>query len=81
MYQSNNKIDIWSAGIIALSIFLRKFPLFNSPDDTDAILEMAWLFGYDKLLKCAELHGCGLEICVPEIYRSNESLIKIAYDF
>lgn len=75
------KIDIWSAGIIALSIFLRKFPLFNSPDDTDAILEMAWLFGYDKLLKCAELHGCGLEICVPEIYRSNESLIKIAYDF
>ncbi|RCK66656.1 Cell division control protein 7 [Candida viswanathii] len=76
-----SKIDIWSAGIIALSIFLRKFPLFNSPDDTDAILELAWIFGHDKLLKCAELHGCGLEISMPEVHKASGNLIKTMHDF
>ncbi|ODV78070.1 kinase-like protein [Suhomyces tanzawaensis NRRL Y-17324] len=56
------KIDIWSAGTIAFSLLSRKFPLFNSPDDTDALLEMALIFGSDMMKKCAELHGCGLEI-------------------
>ena len=61
--------------------FTRKFPIFNSPTDTDAILELAWIFGYDKMAKCAELHGCGLEISMPEIHKSNGNLIKIMYDF
>ena len=77
----STKIDIWSAGIIGFSILLRKFPIFNSPTDTDAILELAWIFGYDKMAKCAELHGCGLEISMPEIHKSNGNLIKIMYDF
>ncbi|CAX43760.1 cell division control protein, putative [Candida dubliniensis CD36] len=75
------KIDIWSAGIIGFSILLRKFPIFNSPTDTDAILELTWIFGYDKMVKCAELHGCGLEISISEIHKSNGNLIKIMYDF
>lgn len=56
------KLDIWSAGIIGLSLFARKFPFFNSPDDTDAIIELAIVFGIEKLIQCGELHGCGLEI-------------------
>ncbi|KAI5952985.1 CDC7 [Candida theae] len=75
------QIDVWSAGIIGFSLLTRKFPLFNSPDDTDAILELAWIFGYDKLVKCAELHGCGLEISIGQLHKSNGNLIKILYDF
>lgn len=72
------KIDIWSAGIICLSLVARKFPLFNSPDDIDALVEMVLLFGVDKLQKCAELHGCGLEVSLPNVHASsyNGNLVK-----
>ncbi|EGV63879.1 Cell division control protein 7 [Yamadazyma tenuis] len=77
----NTKIDIWSAGIIGLSLLSRKFPLFNSPDDTDALVEMAIVFGLDKLQKCSELHGCGLEINLPSnIYTSNGNILKLIAD-
>lgn len=71
-------IDIWSAGVIGLSLFARKFPLFNSPDDIDALMELVLLFGIEKLQKCAELHGCGLEMNVPKVLTSsfNGDLIK-----
>ncbi|KAG7665949.1 CDC7 [[Candida] subhashii] len=75
------KIDIWAAGIIGLSLITRKFPLFNSPDDTDAILELALIFGLERLQKCAELHGCGLEISLNDVNSSNGNLLKIIYDF
>lgn len=72
------KIDIWSAGIIGLSLLARKFPLFNSPDDIDALMEIMLIFGVEKLQKCAELHGCGLELSVPGLQLSsfNGNLVK-----
>lgn len=72
------KIDIWSAGIICLSLLARKFPLFNSPDDIDALMEILLLFGVEKLQKCAELHGCGLEISIPNVQATsfNGNLVK-----
>ncbi|CUM62652.1 uncharacterized protein PRCAT00000206001 [Priceomyces carsonii] len=73
----NTKLDIWSAGIIGLSIILRKFPLFNSPDDTDAILELALVFGIEKLQKCAELHGCGLEIDLEHMQTDHVSILQL----
>ncbi|EGW33297.1 uncharacterized protein SPAPADRAFT_71159 [Spathaspora passalidarum NRRL Y-27907] len=75
------KIDIWSAGIIGLSLLTRKFPLFNSPDDTDALVELVLLFGLEKLQKCAELHGCGLEITLPNVNQAHGNLIKLVHDF
>lgn len=75
------KIDIWAAGIIGLSLITRKFPLFNSPDDTDAILELSLIFGLERLQKCAELHGCGLEISLNTFNQSSGNLLKIIYDF
>lgn len=83
LFKCNNqstKIDIWSAGIIGLSLLMRKFPLFNSPDDTDAILELALVFGIEKLKKCAELHGCGLVINLDKSDLIGGNLIKILYD-
>lgn len=72
------KIDIWSAGVIGLSLLSRKFPLFNSPDDIDAIIEIILIFGVEKMQKCAELHGCGLEINMKGVSTSsfNGNLIK-----
>lgn len=67
----STKIDIWSAGVIGLSLLARKFPLFNSPDDIDAMIEIILIFGPEKLQKCAELHGCGLEITIPAVQTSN----------
>lgn len=76
----STKIDIWSAGIIGLSLFARKFPLFNSPDDTDALVELSIVFGLDKLTRCSELHGCGLEINLTNKYQSNGNIIKLIAD-
>lgn len=74
----STKIDIWSAGVIGLSLIVRKFPLFNSPDDIDALTEIILIFGVEKMLKCAELHGCGLEISLPHVNNTtfNGNLIK-----
>ena len=50
-------IDIWSAGIILLSFLLRRVPLFNSNDDTEALLELATIFGQRRMEQCAMLHN------------------------
>lgn len=72
------KIDIWSAGVIGLSLLARKFPLFNSPDDIDALIEILLIFGQEKLSKAVELHGCGLEVNLQSAVSSsfNGNLIK-----
>lgn len=78
----STKIDIWSSGIIGLSLFARKFPLFNSPDDTDALVELAIIFGLEKLQKCSELHGCGLEINLSNLnstYPSDGNILRMIY--
>lgn len=72
------KIDVWSAGIIGLSLLARKFPLFNSPDDISAVVEILIVFGVDKTLRCAELHGCALDLNMPQVQRTsfNGNLVK-----
>lgn len=77
----STKIDIWSAGVIGLSLISRKFPLFNSPDDIDAIVELILIFGIDKIKKGAEIHGCGLDIDLPNISSSNGNLVQLIGQF
>lgn len=55
------KIDIWSAGVILLTLLSRRFPFFNSPDDIDALVELTTIFGLKKMQECANLHGLGLD--------------------
>ncbi|KAJ2161158.1 Cell division control protein 7, partial [Coemansia sp. RSA 552] len=38
-------IDVWSVGVILLCVLTRRFPFFQSTDDTEALLEIAVLFG------------------------------------
>ncbi|CCH44452.1 Cell division control protein [Wickerhamomyces ciferrii] len=57
----SRKIDIWSAGVILLTLLTRRFPFFNSPDDIDALVELTTIFGLRKMQECAHIHGLGLD--------------------
>lgn len=56
------KIDIWSVGVILLSLLGRRFPMFQSLDDTEALLELCAIFGWKTIRKCAVLHGLGFDV-------------------
>jgi cell division control protein 7 len=59
------KIDIWSTGVILLTILGRRFPFFNSSDDIDATIEMATIFGERKMQGAAAAHGQLFETTIP----------------
>ncbi|KAE8448238.1 hypothetical protein EG329_009668 [Mollisiaceae sp. DMI_Dod_QoI] len=63
----SSKIDIWSAGVILLTILSRRFPFFNSADDVEAMIEIATIFGVKRMKQCAYLHGTVFETNIPTI--------------
>lgn len=71
------KIDIWSAGVILLTILSRRFPFFNSADDVEAMIEIATIFGVKKMKACAFLHGTFFETNVPTIGQNGFSFEKL----
>lgn len=71
------KIDIWSAGVILLTILSKRFPFFNSADDVEAMIEIATIFGSKRMKSCAQLHGTIFETTIPTIGNAGFSLEKI----
>jgi len=65
--EQSTKIDVWSAGVILLSILTKRFPFFNSLDDTEALIETATIFGRAKMRQAALLHGSTFETNIPTI--------------
>lgn len=55
--QGSAAVDIWSAGVILLAFLTKRFPFFVSSDDTEALLEIATIFGKDRMEQCAALHS------------------------
>ncbi|KAG2223662.1 hypothetical protein INT45_007240, partial [Circinella minor] len=47
-------IDVWSAGVILLSVITGRYPFFLAGDDADAIVELASVFGFDSISELAE---------------------------
>lgn len=47
-------IDIWSAGVILLTLLTRRYPFFQSTDDNDALVELACIFGNEEMSKAAD---------------------------
>ena len=73
----STKIDIWSAGVILLTILSRRFPFFNSADDVEAMIEIASIFGQRRMKACALLHGSVFECTIPTIGAGGYNLEKI----
>jgi len=71
------KLDVWSAGIILLTILSRRFPFFHSADDIDAVIELTSCFGKVKMAKAALLHGQVFETNIPTISDNGYTLGKI----
>ncbi|KAJ7600295.1 kinase-like protein [Mycena floridula] len=60
-------IDVWSAGIIMLFFLTTKFPLFQSSDDVEALMEIAVIIGKKKMENTAILHSRMFSTNVPNI--------------
>ena len=70
LFKCNNqskKIDIWSAGIMLLTLLSRRFPFFNSTDDIEAIMEITNIFGITEMKECALFHGLEFDCNIPKI--------------
>ncbi|KAJ1019467.1 hypothetical protein NDA16_004584 [Ustilago loliicola] len=63
-------IDIWSAGVILLTLLIRRFPVFNSNDDVEALLEIAVIFGKSRMETCAMLHNRTFHCNIPGVSNS-----------
>lgn len=75
--EQTTKIDIWSAGVILLTILSRRFPFFNSADDVEAMIEIATIFGVKRMRVAGQLHGCMFDCNIPTIGQSGFDLGKI----
>ena len=63
-HQSQTRaIDMWSAGVIFLTILTAQYPFFYSSDDVDSVVEMATIFGHGEMRKAAKFYG--------RVWRSN----------
>ncbi|MCJ1382206.1 hypothetical protein MMC17_005318 [Xylographa soralifera] len=71
------KIDIWSAGVILLTILSQRFPFFNSTDDIEAMIEIASIFGQRRMKACAMLHGNVFECTIPTVGEKGYPLEKL----
>eukprot|EP00126_Sphaerothecum_destruens_P003572 Sdes_comp17334_c0_seq1m6537 len=58
-YQTS-AIDVWSAGVIFLSILSLKYPFFDPPNDMMALYELILLYGTDEF--CLVAQACGKEL-------------------
>lgn len=75
--EQTTQIDIWSAGVILLTILCKRFPFFNSADDVEAMIEIATIFGSRRMRAAGQLHGCVFESSIPTIGERGFTFEKI----
>lgn len=75
--EQTTKIDVWSAGVILLTILCRRFPFFNSADDVEAMIEIATIFGSRRMKHAGQLHGCVFDTNIPTVGAAGFSFEKI----
>ena len=75
--EQTTAIDIWSAGVILLTILSKRFPFFNSADDVEAMIEIATIFGMKRMKAAGLLHGCVFETSIPTIGQQGFTIEKI----
>lgn len=60
-------LDIWSAGVILLTLLTRRYPFFQSSDDFDAVVEIANIFGTEEMTTAARLYNRKWHCNVPSV--------------
>ena len=55
--QQTVAIDVWSVGVIMLTLLARRYPFFQSSDDMDALVELACVFGNRQMREAATKYG------------------------
>lgn len=70
--QQSGAVDVWSAGMILLFFLTSKFPLFQSSDDIEALMEIATIIGRQRMERTALLHSRTFATNVPSI--TNEGI-------
>ncbi|KAL7945025.1 protein kinase [Trichoderma barbatum] len=75
--EQTTAIDVWSAGVILLTILSKRFPFFNSADDVEAMIEIATIFGSKRMKAAGLLHGCVFETTIPTIGQQGFTMEKI----
>ena len=60
-----------------LTILAQRFPFFNSADDVEAMIEIATIFGQQKMRQCAMLHGTMFECTIPTVGKHGFALSQI----
>ncbi|KAJ2779858.1 Cell division control protein 7 [Coemansia interrupta] len=60
-------IDVWSVGVILLCFLTRRFPFFQSTDDTEALLEIAVLYGRLEMERAAVALGRTFVTNIPTV--------------
>lgn len=75
--QQTCSLDMWSVGVILLTMLSRRFPFFHSADDIDALLEITTIVGRKKMRETSLLHGQVFETNVPSYSENGHTLEKI----
>ncbi|TDL29939.1 kinase-like protein [Rickenella mellea] len=65
--EQSGAIDIWAVGTILLFFLTGKFPLFQSNDDIEALMEIAAIIGKRRMEKAATLHNRTFATNVPSV--------------
>ncbi|ORX86743.1 kinase-like protein [Anaeromyces robustus] len=73
-------IDVWSVGVILLSIFSQRFPFFNSNDDYEALLELGCIFGRKKMKYVAYMLERTYETNIPSIQEKPLTFKELVYN-
>jgi cell division control protein 7 len=60
-------IDVWSVGVIMLTLLTHRYPFFQSTDDQDAIVEIATIFGRKEMEAAAKVYYRTWKSNIPSI--------------
>lgn len=61
--EQGTAVDVWSAGVVFLSLLACRYPFFGAADDRDALVELAQVLGSEPLREAA--HACGRHLFLP----------------